>query len=150
LGLWQPPAGATPSSGNYVYLQSDVGDYIGGGQTYTFTPLNAQLFFSTNSGGVSFSVTGNSYWSGAFFGPSTLSQLQVGYYSGLTRWPFHNPVLGGLSWSGDGRGCNTLLGWFAVDNVIYTNGIVTGVDLRFEQQCEGGQAALHGAVHWRQ
>jgi hypothetical protein len=150
FGLWQPPAGVTPSSGNYVYLQSDVGDYIGGGQTNTFTPMNAQLSFSVSSGSVRVSVTGNSYWTGDFFGPSALNQIQVGYYSGLIRWPFHNPVLGGLSWSGDGRGCNTLLGWFAVDNVIYTNGIVTGVDLRFEQQCEGSQAALHGAVHWRQ
>ena len=35
--LWQPPAGATPASGNYVYLQSDAGDYIGAGATITYT-----------------------------------------------------------------------------------------------------------------
>ena len=148
-GLWQPPFGATPSAGNYVYLQSDAGDFIGQGQTYTYTPLNAQLTFSAITGGVGVSIRGNTDWSGEFVGPSTMSQVQVGYYSGLTRWPFHNSVLGGLNWSGDGRGCNMLLGWFAVDNVTYTNGVLSGVDLRFEQQCEGGQAALHGAVHWR-
>lgn len=148
-GLWQPPSGATPSAGNYVYLQSDVGDGIGQGQTYTYTPLNAQLTFSAITGGVGVSIQGNTWWTGEFVGPSTMSQVQVGYYSGLIRWPFHNPVLGGLNWSGDGRGCNMLLGWFAVDNVTYTNGVLSGVDLRFEQQCEGGQAALHGALHWR-
>jgi Bacterial Ig-like domain len=147
-GLWQPPSGATPSAGNYVYLQSDAGDYVGQGQTYTYTPLNAQLTFSAITSGVGVSIQGNTWWSGEFVGPTTLSQVQVGYYSGLIRWPFHNPVLGGVSWSGDGRGCNMLLGWFAVDNVTYTNGVLSGVDLRFEQQCEGGQAALHGALHW--
>jgi hypothetical protein len=147
-GLWQPPSGATPSAGNYVYLQSDAGDFIGQEQTLTYTPLNAQLTFSAFMQGVGVSIRGNKSWDGEFIGPSTMSQLQVGYYSGLIRWPFHNPILGGLSWSGDGRGCNSLLGWFAVDNVTYTNGVLSGVDLRFEQQCEGGQAALHGALHW--
>ena len=147
-GLWQPPSGAAPSAGNYVYLQSDAGDFIGQGQTYIYTPLNAQLTFSAIAEGVGISIRGNTSWSGEFVGPSTTSQIQVGYYSGLNRWPFHNPVLGGLSWSGEGRGCNMLLGWFAVDNVAYTNGILSGIDLRFEQQCEGGQTALHGALHW--
>jgi hypothetical protein len=78
---------------------------------------------------------------------NTLSQLQPGYYSDLKRYPFHNPAKGGLSWSGQGRGCNTLQGWFAIDRVIYTNGILTALDLRFEQRCDGG-APLHGAVHW--
>jgi hypothetical protein len=147
VGLWQPALGATPSSGNFVYLQSDSGDYIGGGQTYTYTPLNAQLTFSATTGGATVQVSGNDLWNGYFNGPSTMGQLQVGYYSGLVRYPFHSPVLGGLSWSGKGRGCNTLLGWFAVDNVAYNNGALSALDLRFEQQCEGGQTALHGSLH---
>src|SRR6267142_617848 len=28
-GLWQPSPGSTPATGNYVYLESDPGDYIG-------------------------------------------------------------------------------------------------------------------------
>jgi hypothetical protein len=40
------------------------------------------------------------------------------------------------------------VGWFAIDRVIYTNGILTALDLRFEQRCGGGSAALHGVVHW--
>jgi len=148
VGLWQPAPGATPSSGNFVYLQSDAGDYIGGGQTYTYTPLNAQLTFASPAGGTSVQVNGNDWWNGYFFGPTAMSQLQVGYYSGLMRWPFYNPVLGGLDWSGNGRGCNTLLGWFAVDNVSYSSGSISTLDLRFEQQCEGGQNALHGSIHF--
>lgn len=40
-GLWRPAPGATPASGNFIYLQSDSGDYIDGGSTYTYTAANA-------------------------------------------------------------------------------------------------------------
>jgi hypothetical protein len=81
---------------------------------------------------------------------NTLSQLKPGYYGGLQRYPFQNPIKGGMDWSGNGRGCNTLSGWFVVDQVSYSLGVMTSIDLRFEQHCEGGTAALHGAVHWAQ
>lgn len=145
--LWQPPAGSTPSAGNYVYLQSDAGDFIGGGQTYTYVPGNSTITITANGGRLSVTVDG---WSGDFLAMNTLSQMQSGYYADLQRYPFHNPAKGGLSWSGNGRGCNTLLGWFAVDAITYVGSTVTALDLRFEQHCEGGTPALRGAIHWSQ
>ena len=147
-GLWQPAPSSTPATGNFIYLKSDVGDYIGQGQTYTYTPATAVLSVSGNGGHLSVGVNGNTWWNGNFQTMNTISQLQPGYYPGLKRYPFNNPVLGGLSWYGDGRGCNTLQGWFAVDSVTYVNGTLTAIDLRFEQNCEGGTTALHGAIHW--
>lgn len=147
-GLWQPAPGSTPATGNFVYLQSDVGDYVGLGQTYTYTPATAVLTFSATGGLFSVSVNGNTWWYGNFKTGNTISQLQIGFYPGLQRYPFHNPVFGGLDWSGDGRGCNTEKGWFAVDSVTYVSGVLTAIDLRFEQNCEGGTTALHGAIHW--
>ncbi len=88
-------------------------------------------------------------WMADFQGMNTLAQLQPGYYGNLQRYPFNNPVRGGLNWSGNGRGCNTLTGWFVVDSATYVQGNLTALDLRFEQHCEGGAAALHGKVHWR-
>jgi hypothetical protein len=79
---------------------------------------------------------------------NTLTQLQPGYYPGLQRYPFHNPALGGLDWYGQGRGCNTLQGWFVVDSVTYIGGALAAIDLRFEQHCQGITPALHGAIHW--
>ena len=79
---------------------------------------------------------------------NTLSQFQPGYYGDLERYPFHNPVKGGLSWYGQGRGCNTLRGWFVVDSVTYFNGFLSSIDLRFEQHCEGLTPALHGRIRW--
>lgn len=143
--LWQPAPGSTPATGSYVYLDSDAGDYIGLGQTYTYTPATDAITLTATGGHLSVGVAG---WSGDFQAMSTLTQLERGYYPDLRRYPFHNPAKGGLSWYGQGRGCNTLLGWFAIDGITYTNGTLTALDLRFEQHCEGGTPALHGAIHW--
>ena len=59
---------------------------------------------------------------------------------------FHNAVKGGLSWGGNGRGCNTLTGWFVIDKISYVNGNVKELDARFEQHCEGGSSALRGRI----
>jgi hypothetical protein len=138
-------------SGNYVYLQSDTGDYIGSGTTYTFTQDNVQITASATGGHLSVTVTGNQdWWFGDFVVPNSLSQLQSGYYGNLTRYPFNDPAVGGLDWFGNGRGCNTLSGWFAIDNVTYNSGNLTAIDLRFEQHCEGWSPALYGWIHWAQ
>jgi hypothetical protein len=147
-GLWQPPAGATPASGNYVYLQSDGGDYIGLGRTYLYTQASAVLEVNLTGNQLRVSVTGNERWGGTFQGLSAVATIQPGYYGGVQRWPFHNPVKGGLDWSGEGRGCNELSGWFSIDSVTMSGSVITSLDLRFEQHCEKGPPALRGKVHW--
>jgi hypothetical protein len=147
-GLWQPPAGVTPATGSYVYLESQPGDYIGAGGSYVYTNATAVLTFAANGGHLGVGVQGNEGWGGDFQAMNSLSQLQVGYYANLERFPFNNPVRGGLDWSGEGRGCNTLSGWFVVDSVTYSGTTATAIDLRFEQHCEGGAPALHGKIHW--
>jgi uncharacterized repeat protein (TIGR01451 family) len=142
--LWAPPAGSTPASGNYVFLQSDPGDYIGAGGTSLTVPPTT-ITVTGNGGRVSVSANG---WVGDFQAMTGLALMQPGYYGGLQRYPFHNPALGGLDWYGQGRGCNTLTGWFVVDSVTYVGVTLKAIDLRFEQHCEGGAAALHGAIHW--
>lgn len=145
--LWRAPAGSLPTSGNYVYLASDAGDYIGAGSRYLYTSGSSTVTVSES--GAHLTVIVNSYdWLGDFQGMNSLSQLQVGYYPNLQRYPFNNPVRGGLNWDGQGRGCNTLTGWFAVDAVTYSGATLTSIDLRFEQHCEGGAPALHGVIHW--
>lgn len=146
--LWSPSAGSVPASGNYVYLQSDSGDYIGAGQTYTYTPSNATVNLNTSGALLTVGIGGAQSWSADFQGMNTLTQLQPGYYGSLQRYPFNNPVLGGLDWDGEGRGCNTLTGWFAVDSISFANGALASIDLRFEQHCEGMAPALRGKIHW--
>ncbi|MBG9390567.1 fibronectin type III domain-containing protein [Caenimonas aquaedulcis] len=143
--LWKPAAGAVPASGNYVYLQSDFGDYIGDGKNYTYTN------FTVSGGGAQIAVGANSsteWWTGNFAAMTGVTPVQAGYYGDLSRYPFRNPAKGGLEWSGTGRGCNTLSGWFAVDDIAYDGGSLVRLSLRFEQHCEGGGPALHGQVKW--
>ncbi|MBC3930168.1 DUF5018 domain-containing protein [Undibacterium curvum] len=142
--LWKPAQTKIPATGNYVYLQSDVGDYIGGGREYLYQGATDRI--QVLDGSSIRVVTGN--WYGNFMRMNSLPQLTVGYYPDLRRYPFHNPVKGGLDWSGYGRGCNELSGWFAVDNVKYVNGILNELELRFEQHCERGPAALRGKIYW--
>jgi hypothetical protein len=146
--LWKPPAGSTPATGDYVYLKSDQGDWVGQGGTYLYTPLDASLAVSATGGRLTVGVDGDTWWNGYFQTMSSITSLETGYYPDLQRYPFHDPTKGGLSWSGDGRGSNTLTGWFVVDSVGYVNGELTSIDLRFEQHSEGGAPALHGAIHW--
>ena len=147
--LWRADASAVPASGNYVYLNSAPGDYIGSGRNYLYTSATANLGVSASNGLADVSVTGDKNWRGSFKAMNSLTQLQVGYYPGLSRYPFHNTLKGGLDWSGDGRGCNTLKGWFVVDAVTYSGSQLTALDLRFEQHCEGNAAALRGQIRWR-
>jgi hypothetical protein len=147
-GLWQPPRGATPSSGNYVYLQSDPGDLIGAGKTYIYT--KAQLFVIAAEGFFEVSViSGTDIGSmGDFHTMNNLNKFQPGYYNNVQRYPFNNPTKGGLNWSEQSRGSNTLTGWFNVDKVTYVNSVLTAIDLRFEQHSDGILPALHGQIHW--
>ena len=143
--LWKPSADAVPTNGNYVFLQSDSGDYIGGGKNYTY---NA---FTVSGGGAQLAVnvsSANEWWTGNFVSMAGVTPVQPGYYGDLGRYPFHNPMKGGLDWSGTGRGCNMLTGWFAIDDIVYQGGSLQSVLLRFEQHCEGGGPALHGQVKW--
>ena len=116
-GLWQPAAGATPASGNYIYLQSDGGDYVGRGRTYLYTQASAVLGFHFSGNTLTVTVNGNERWVGNFQGLDAVPTLPPGYYGGVQRWPFHNPVKGGLAWGGGGAGCNELSGWFSIDSI---------------------------------
>jgi hypothetical protein len=142
----KPDASFVPPSGNYVFLVSTPGDYIGGGRTELLTPPTSTMSVVTNrTAALDIAVGG---WRGEFVGMNTLSQLEPGYYGDLQRVPFHNTARGGLNWTGNGRGCNTLKGWFVVDRVSYAWGQLTAIDLRFEQFCEGGSTSQRGVIHW--
>ena len=147
-GLWDAPAGATPSSGNYVYLESDADDYIGRGRTEMFTQVNAVLTVFQDAGIVTFDVDGDhSYW-GRFQAMSPMDRIAPGYYGNAQALPFGNPSVGRLNIVGAGA-CSIITGWFVIDSISFDGDTVTGLDLRFEQHCNGAAAALRGKVHWR-
>ena len=141
-------AGTTPASGNYIYLESDPDDYIGEGRTYLYTQADSVTSVAATDLRLEVAINGDERWTANFAAMNTLFQLEAGYYGDLQRYPFHNPVKGGMDWGGEGRGCNTLSGWFVIDQVTFDGAALSSIDLRFEQHCSGDIAALRGEVHW--
>lgn len=139
--LWAPDPNAVPATGNFVYLESEPGDFIAQGLVKLYTPLDSII--TAGGGGMTpvanrfqLTVAAEEEWTGYFQAMNTLPQLQPGYYGNLLGFPHHNPVTGGLSWSGECRGCNEAQGWFVIDEVTYSGSSLDSIDLRFEQLCD--------------
>src|SRR5205823_9242498 len=90
--LWRAPPGATPPSGSYVYLESEPGDFVGAGGTYLYTKADALLDVAAAGALLTVGVQGDEQWSGDFQGFEGLTELRPGYYAGLGRYPFYEPV----------------------------------------------------------
>lgn len=156
-GLWAAPAGSLPTSGSYLYVQSDQGAAVGSGRTALMTDKDTQFFASLTAPyntdayfGLSAqsSKTEVGYWNGEFQTMIGLKKFQTGFYGHVAGIPFQNRAFGGLIWSANGVACNTSIGWFAVDKVVYVGEKLTVLHARFEQQCDGYPPLLHGELHW--
>jgi uncharacterized repeat protein (TIGR01451 family) len=152
-GLWSAPANAIPATGNFVYVESDPGDWVGQGLSRVYTPLNSVIWIGKSSfvaAGNHFEirVDGDDHWIGDFQAMNTLPKLVPGYYGDLLRFPFHNPTAGGMDWGGNSNGCNVLDGWFVIDSVAYAGNALQSITLRFEQHCEHAVASVRGMIRW--
>lgn len=145
-GLWQPPAGSTPSSGSYLIIRTEADAFGAPARTYAYSDSATSITVRASAGHL---LVGAGGWTGDFQTMNTVSQILPGFYGDLQRYPFHNPAKGGLAIYGNGTACDDLAGWFAVDHVTYVGGALTELDLRFEQRCSGSAPVLHGALHWR-
>jgi hypothetical protein len=123
---------------NTLYFTSSPGSWVGQGQTETFTSpttaFSAQRLFN-NAVELSFD-DGQDWYYLNIVGPSSTSPI-VGFYPDATRWPF-NGSGSGLSFYGDGRGDNTLTGYFNVlqaDYDISGNVVSFAVDFTQYDEC---------------
>ena len=141
-----------------LHFNSEPGDFIGRGQQETLTTDEVDFRAErTLDNGVSLSINNISRpdpprsisWS-AKFAPAEGMDLIEGLYENATRWPFQDPTVLGLSFSGNGRGCNTLKGRFEVLEAVYdpTTDAVISFAVDFEQHCEGGDPALFGSIRF--
>lgn len=129
--LWQPPSGATPPSGNYLYLEL-------GSELYLYTPPNSTISVLPGGPYLKFEAGG---WTGELRVMSSLDRLEPGYYGDLLPYGTHNPAKGGfkLSYSS----FSGMRAWFVVDRVVYVANHLKGFDLRFFQPPH-----TYGAVRW--
>ncbi len=148
--LWSADPNDVPTSGNYIYLQSESGDFVGGGGTYTFLDTDVLINNSNYSRYLFFAVrqSNDLRWDGTFEAMNVVREIEVGYYPGTQRHGYHNRTKGGLDWSGEGRSCTDSNGWFAVDHIAFQDTWLTEFEARFEQQCDSSTEPLRGQIRW--
>jgi HYR domain len=139
-----------PSSGTFLYMNSEPGDFIGQGIEHLYTPEDSTIggSFSEDGGGFFAGVVQGNFdqWWNVEFAAAPPGPLVEGSYTGALRYPF-NDGAPGLSVTGNGRGCNTLTGQFDVHEIsIATTGELIVFDATFEQHCEGFDPALFGRL----
>jgi hypothetical protein len=131
-------------------MQSDQGDYIGAGKSYSYTPANASMAAGGARSGVSYGIGGadGSDWSATFKPPSG-DIVAPGTYDNATRAPFSGDGAG-LEVTGNGRGCNEIKGKFTIKEATFdSSGRLRTLDVTFEQHCEGAAPAFRGELDYR-
>lgn len=134
-----------PATKFRIMTQSESGDYIGQNKSWDFSDVNnskvsitkstdSQVFFNAQN----FSVSYMNFE----FDTETGKTLSPGLYVPAKRYPF-NDSYNGINISGDGRGCNTILGAFYVHEYSLINGNLEKAAIDFVQTCEPGSTELY-------
>lgn len=146
--LWQPPQWVTAfsASGNCVYMTSEPGDPIYQGQTSFFTSANSSFVANTYKESLQTWVFNTNVFSGYFVWPDDMAELLPGYYGNLTQQMLPN---GSMGWeilytypSCPGEG------WIVIENVEFTNGLISAVSYRFQYHCTDSDPALSFFLSW--
>jgi hypothetical protein len=132
-------------------MNSQAGDYIGGGIEQLYTSADSTISGSLPRGGDYFNASviqgPYTHWWYVNIAAPPGQPLALGSYTGAVRAAFRPPGTPGIDVFGDGRGCNTITGQFDVNELSYTPaGDLLVFDATFEQHCEGGPAALFGRI----
>jgi hypothetical protein len=147
-------AAAATGSTSFAYT-SAAGDYIGQGQSETFTP-SADVTVTVSGNQTHLSVDAHSadyssWWSVGLSAGSGHT-LEPGTYPGAERDSFKTGRSPGLDASGDGRGCNEVYGSFTVNQIGFdASGALNLADVTFVQHCESSTSpAFKGTIHLNQ
>lgn len=143
-----PPAVPPPTPGvtsSRMTFVSDATDYIGAGQTQTWTAATATFGVVDTPWGIELTVTPsgepNPRWHLGMavngLAPSTGSYEQAGRYPVIPTGPT-------FSIRGEGRGCNVSTSAFVIHELTRVSGQISRLHVTFEQHCENRQAALRG------
>jgi hypothetical protein len=130
-------------------MHSEPGDWVGGGQDYSYGAADSTIAVSGSLGGIHASISSGSDWWYADFVPGAGDIIAPGTYLDAIRYPFQGSKPG-MDISGNGRGCNELNGQFTVVAVAFgPRGDLEYVDVTFEQHCDGAVPALFGELKYR-
>jgi hypothetical protein len=127
-------------------FDSDPGDYIGRGTSIdqTYTASQFEVLVQPLPFGLLFSSKVGSSWTLSLAAPS--GQLAPGLYENVARAPFQASGQPGLSFYGDGRGCNSVTGRFLISEIVFGPSGVQRLHARFEQHCDNASVKLRGEI----
>jgi len=128
----------TPGQSFRIMTESDFGDYIGQNKSWDFSNANDSVIsvVSADEKTAVFDINDSAVSSMRFeFASKTGQNLTKGLYVPAKRYAFRG-VDNGINISGDGRGCNTILGSFYVHEYVVNNGEVEKAAIDFVQICE--------------
>ena len=145
-----PPTLSLPTTGSFLYLNSQAGDFVGRGLEQLYTSDDSAIEATLAPGPDIFQVAVRNYY-GHFWHVSMAATwgqaLTVGSYTGAVRTTSRTETAPGLDVGGDLRGCNTLTGQFDVHEIVFSSfGELLTFDATFEQHCEGATPALFGRI----
>ena len=125
-------------------VQGQTGAYVVTDALW-YTRDNATLTLQDNGSRISVAVQGGTWWN-LHIDSGDDSPLRPGTYLGARRALVTQGVPG-LDFSGDGRGCNEVTGWFSIDELERdAEGRLTSLGMTFEHHCEGEEPAVVGRL----
>lgn len=139
-GLAAAPAALAETSYSFV---SETGDYIGQGQTRSYTGADSTIAVSGNAEQLELSVRrGSDNWRIELGAPRG-QRLQPGRYYFAERSPFRTGRSPGIDIGGNGRGCNRIWGSVYIQQIEFgADGAVTALEATGLQRCERDNAPL--------
>lgn len=128
-----------------IITESGSGDYIGQNESWDFSSANNSKITATGADedSVTFNVEGFNVSNMTFeFASEAGKTISPGLYVPAKRFPFRNSY-NGINISGDGRGCNEILGAFYVHEYTINNGTLEKAAIDFVQICEPSASDLY-------
>lgn len=141
------PAAPFPASGDGFTIVSEVGDFVGQGDVFTYSSQDARMTINpggTGSPGIDLEVSHLTDQWDIVIAPAAGHILQVGSYNNVvTNAGYPDALAPSLSVSGLGHGCNAVFGSFTVNALARDSaGQIVMIDVTFEQHCERPDAPL--------
>jgi len=144
----------TPIQSNYMAVQSDPDDFLGGGQVNFLTQVNSIFGVSVQGSNVELSAAGDDSFHLQFSLPAGYAQLAPGIWSYGTFFQMSDPegrapLQSTASATVGSRSCDGARGVLAIDRADYTGGNLQALDLRLVHHCESWDPTIHAQIHWQ-
>jgi len=132
------------------YFESDRADWVGQGATLSIHDEIYPAFIGPQK--AYFVIHSGGSWAVTFSTETMLQNLVPGFYGSAERSGYSDWASPGMDIYGNGRGCNTVTGFFTIlDYQVDYSGAVPRAKsfaATFEQHCEGSSVSLRGHFYY--